>query len=376
MSIISRVQLGFTVALSLIFSPTMAHESGGWQSAHQMTEAANTFISSLDAEQKKNAIFPLDDAGRTTWSNLPIIMVRPGGLLVSDMNAEQRTAVHKLLRASMSSQGYAKFAGIMRLEDQAHLDALERLKNNSDAPPIGQAFANAYDSTNYAVAIFGEPGKEHWGWKIAGHHAAVNFTVAGGRVGFTPTFLGSNPMVVKSGKHAGLMVLPQEGQRGIELMQSLSPKMQSVAKIAEDKPNDIIEGPGRRASLSAFEGLKASQLSSDQMKLLKVLVSEYVGNSDFDTAAAQLALIENSGWGELWFSWRGQVDPAGRFYYRVHGPRILIEYIRQNDNHDHTIVRDPKNDYGEDWLGKHYEEHHPSMEEAMNNARQAVHQEN
>jgi hypothetical protein len=354
MSIISRVQLGFTVALYLIFSPAMAHESGGWQSAHQMTEAANTFISSLDAEQKKNAIFPLDDAGRTTWSNLPIIMVRPGGLLISDMNAEQRTAVHKLLRASMSSQGYAKFAGIMRLEDQAHLDALERLKNNADAPPIGQAFANAYDSTNYAVAIFGEPGKEHWGWKIAGHHAAVNFTVANGRVGFTPTFLGSNPMVVKSGKHAGLMVLPQEGQRGIELMQSLSPKMQNVAKVSEDKPNDIIEGPGRRASLSAFEGLKASQLSSDQMKLLKVLVSEYVGNSDFDTAAAQLALIENSGWGELWFSWRGPVDPAGRFYYRVHGPRILIEYIRQN----------------------HYEEHHPSMEEAMKNARQAVHQEN
>jgi hypothetical protein len=376
MSIISRVQLGFTVALYLIFSPAMAHESGGWQSAHQMTEAAKTFISSLDAEQKKNAIFPLDDAGRTTWSNLPIIMVRPGGLLISDMNAEQRTAVHKLLRASMSSQGYAKFAGIMRLEDQAHLDALERLKNNADTPPIGQAFANAYDSTNYAVAIFGEPGKEHWGWKIAGHHAAVNFTVANGRVGFTPTFLGSNPMVVKSGKHAGLMVLPQEGERGIELMQSLSPKMQNVAKVSEDKPNDIIEGPGRRASLSAFEGLKASQLSSDQMKLLKVLVSEYVGNSDFDTAAAQLALIENSGWGELWFSWRGPVDPAGRFYYRVHGPRILIEYIRQNDNHDHTIVRDPKNDYGEDWLGNHYEEHHPSMEEAMKNARQAVHQEN
>ena len=37
--------------------------------------------SSLDEEQKKNTIFPLDDAGRTTWSNLPIIMVRPGGVL-------------------------------------------------------------------------------------------------------------------------------------------------------------------------------------------------------------------------------------------------------------------------------------------------------
>ena len=159
MSMISRSRLGFAIAFYLIFSPAMAHESGHWQSAHQMTEAAIALISSLDEEQKKTTIFPLDDAGRTTWSNLPIIMVRPGGLLVSDMNAEQRIAVHKLLRASMSSQGYAKFAGIMRLEDQAHLDALEYLKNNSDAPPIRQAFADAYDSTNYAIAIFGKPGQ-------------------------------------------------------------------------------------------------------------------------------------------------------------------------------------------------------------------------
>lgn len=372
MSVIKRGRFGFAIAFCLTFSPAMAHESVHWQSGHQMTDAANALISSLDAEQKKTALYSLDDAGRTTWSNLPIIMVHPGGLLLRDMNAEQRIAAHKLLRASMSSQGYAKFAGIMRLEDQAHIDALERLKNNSDAPPIGQAFADAYDSTNYAVAIFGKPGEKHWAWKVAGHHAAVNFTVVDGRVGFTPTFLGSNPMVVKSGKHAGLMVLPQEGQRGIDLINSLSSEQQGLAIIAEEKPNDVIEGPGRKASLSAFEGLKASQLSPGQMNLLKVLVSEYVGNTDFDTAAAQLGLIENAGWGELWFSWRGSVDMAGQFYYRVHGPRILIEYIRQNENHDHTIVRDPKNDYGGDWLGKHYEEHHPSMKEAMENARRAV----
>jgi hypothetical protein len=71
----------------------------------------------------------------------------------------------------------------------------------------------------------------------------------------------------------------------------------------------------------------------------------------------------------LWFSWRGPVDVGGKFYYRVHGPRVLIEYNRQNANHDHMVIRDPSNDYGEDWLGKHYEEHHPSMEDAMKNAR-------
>ena len=374
MSLYPGVLAGFAVVLNLLSSPAMAHESGHWQSADQMADAAQTFVASLDASQTKTAVFPLDDSGRTTWSNLPIIMVRPGGLLLSEMSEEQRIATHRLLRASMSSQGYAKFAGIMRLEDQAHLDALEQLNNNPDARPIGQAFADAYDSTNYAVAIFGNPGQENWGWKIAGHHAAVNFTVSNGRVGFTPTFLGSHPMIVQSGKHAGLMVLPQEGQRGLELMQSLSAEKQDIAKISDEKPRDVIEGPGRRASLSEFEGLKADQLSASQIKLLKVLVAEYVGNSDFDAAGAQMALIEEAGWGELWFSWRGPVDPAGRFYYRVHGPRILIEYSRQDENHDHTIVRDPENDYGEDLLGKHYEEHHPSMKEAMENARRAASQ--
>jgi hypothetical protein len=50
----------------------------------------------------------------------------------------------------------------------------------------------------------------------------------------------------------------------------------------------------------------------------------------------------------------------------VHGPSILIEYIRERGvggdqgaaNHVHSIVRDPSNDYGEDWLELHYQEHH------------------
>ena len=35
-------------------------------------------------------------------------------------------------------------------------------------------------------------------------------------------------------------------------------------------------------------------------------------------------------------------------------------------NHDHVVVRDPKNDYGEDWLAHHYKEQHPSRKEVMN----------
>ena len=363
---------GFILLLCLLIAPASSLAGDHWTSAKQMSEAAKAFVQMLDEDQKEAAVFQLDDAGRTTWSNLPIIMVQPVGLLIRDMSNEQQIAVHGLLRASMSSQGYGKFSNIMRLEDQAHMEALARLESSAESSPLGRAFAETYNSKHYAVAVFGQPGESDWGWKIAGHHAAANFTVSRGRVGFTPTFMGSSPMVVRSGEYSGYMALPNEGNRGLELMMALSKDQQESAIIADEKPRDVIEGPGRRSSLKKFEGLTADRLSATQARLLRVLVREYVGNADFDSADAQMALIEDAGWDKLRFSWRGPVDPDGRFYYRVHGPRILIEYSRQNENHDHTIVRDPKNDYGEDWLGRHYEEHHPSMEQAMENARRAT----
>ena len=115
--------------------------------------------------------------------------------------------------------------------------------------------------------------------------------------------------------------------------------------------------------------MQVEHLTDEQTRLLEALVAEFVHNAEHEAAAAQMAAIADAGWDEVWFSWRGPIDVNGEFYYRVHGPRILIEYNRQDANHDHMIVRDPSNDYGEDWLGKHYEEHHPNMAQAMENAR-------
>ena len=36
-----------------------------------------------------------------TWSNLPIIMVQPAGVLIKDMTTEQRRAAHALMRATI-----------------------------------------------------------------------------------------------------------------------------------------------------------------------------------------------------------------------------------------------------------------------------------
>ena len=61
-------------------------------SASQMSAAATAFVASLDASQHDVAVFDLKDEARPTWSNLPISMVRPSGLLVADMNDGQAAA--------------------------------------------------------------------------------------------------------------------------------------------------------------------------------------------------------------------------------------------------------------------------------------------
>jgi hypothetical protein len=370
----ARILITATTLLCFLVSLSLAAESlpTHAQSASKMTAAANAFVETLDEDQREATVLPLLGDERTTWSNLPIIMVSPKGMLIGDLNDDQRMAFHGLLRASMSSQGYAKASGIMWLDDVLYDIESERLKNDPEwrDDPFRQAFVKNRGSGNYAVALFGDPADDAWGWKLAGHHFAVNFTIADGRVGFTPLFVGSNPTTIEAGPYAGWMAMPHEARRGIDLMLSLTGAQQKAAMIDDVVADDVFEGPGRRASLEKYEGLKADELSVAQMRLLRALVNEYVGNVDFDSAEAQLELIDIAGWDELWFSWRGPVDLHGEFYFRVHGPRLLIEYNRQNPTHDHSVMRDPLNDYGEDWLEHHYQEYHPSLEEALKTARQ------
>jgi hypothetical protein len=363
----------FKIAAYALGLAAILTSAAGFAAAHAqaVTAAAQSFLATLTEDQRAATILPLDTDERATWSNLPIIMVQPAGLLIKDMTDPQRRAAHALLRATMSSQGYAKFTGVMLLEDLLHQMESAALQANAERrdDPMARAFVATRDYENYALAVFGNPGDANWGWKIAGHHAAANFTVSGGRVGFTPAFLGSSPMEVQDGRYAGLMALSKEGQRGIDLMGALDDAQRKTATIADNAADNVFEGPGRRNSLQKFEGLQAGELAKGQLQLLKVLVAEFVNNADHEAAGLQLQAIADAGWDKVWFSWRGPVDAAGEFYYRVHGPRILIEYNRQDANHDHMIVRDPSNDYGEDWLGEHYEEHHPSMAEALENAR-------
>ena len=58
---------------------------------------------------------------------------------------------------------------------------------------------------------------------------------------------------------------------------------------------------------------------------------------------------------DLNFTWAGSSEPGQRHYYRLAGPRFLVEYDNtQNDgNHVHSVWRDFNGDFGRDVLAEH-----------------------
>ena len=73
-------------------------------------------------------------------------------------------------------------------------------------------------------------------------------------------------------------------------------------------------------------------------------------------AKARLARVREGGVENIRFGWAGSTERGRQHYYRIQGPRFLIEYdASQNDgNHIHTVWRDFSGDFGRDLLRQHY----------------------
>ena len=322
------------------------------RSSRQMAVAARAFLDSLSSEQRGIVLYSdVSDMTRTQWSNFPAGDSPRPGVAFGDLSESQRVLLHDLLRSSTSTQGYHKASGAIRADQILY----EQERGNQ-----------VYGSANYYTSVFGSPGDATWAWMLTGHHMTAQFTVADDRTAFTPMFTGVQPLQIPTGLEAGWQVLPQDAARAIELLSSLSSDQQRTVIIDTNSPRDVIAGPGRQANLGTFQGLPAGQMTDPQQRLLWLLVQEFVNNADFDAAEAQLALVQES-WGDTHFAWMGpSPDPSATYYFRVHGPRILIEYdvqapLTQQGGHVHAITRDPTNDYGMDWLGLHYQESLPQF---------------
>ncbi len=312
----------------------------------EMTAAANSFLGALNADQKKQATYPLTDAERENWNFVPVARQ---GLPLKKMTPEQGALGIALLRTGLSHTGLAKAQAIMQLE--------LFLKEAEKANP-----KQVRDPVNYFVTIFGEPAADKsWGWRFEGHHMSFNFTVVDGKhVFFAPGFMGTNPAEVRSGPRKGERVLGGDEDMGIALVNSLDPAQRKTAIIAEKALAEIVTTNKKRVEPLSPAGIAAPQLTPAQREKLVALVKHHLARWRPELAAENFAKISAAGLDNLTFAWAGGLDRSQQTYYRIQGPTFLIEFdnAQGNGNHVHSTFRDFKGDFGHDLLAEHYARDH------------------
>ncbi|NRB51231.1 MAG: DUF3500 domain-containing protein [Saprospiraceae bacterium] len=345
----SFITFGYALMLSLSFctSPPDVVRSTSSQilDKEKVVLAAKAFLESLSQLEKKSCQLPFKDVERENWHFVPI---KRRGLALQLMSARQKELAADLLKACLSQEGYRKVEDIRQLESILTILEKRAPDNNYRNPEL------------YFVSIFGEPADANaWGWRFEGHHLSLNYTFADGRLNVTPQFMGANPAEVPVGDSKGKRVMAQEEDRARALVQSLEEVQLELALIAKRAYPEIITGNDRRVSLQNYEGLPYKLLNESQQLALIDLIQLYLNNNEEKVARAHWKVIQAAGVETLYFAWAGGIEKGEKHYYRIHGPRLLIEFdnTQNGGNHVHSVCRDPSNDFGEDALRIHYQTH-------------------
>ncbi len=310
--------------------------------ANDMLATATTFLNSLDENQTNQISFEFDNELRKDWQFIPM---EREGLSLKQLKPHQQHLAMALVQSALSHRGFATTMKIMALEQVLH-----EMENG----------AAKRDPAKYHFFMFATPASNKtWGWRIEGHHLSISFTIVDGKtVVTTPAFFGSNPGKVPDGKLlAGLRALGEEEDLGRSLVKQLNVEQKAKAILKGKAPRDVINGPGRTAEPLAPKGIAASEMNDAQRKLLKDLISTYLGKFRVELADADWKKINDAGFEKIQFAWAGPLQPGKPHYYRVQGPTFILEYdnVQNKANHVHTVWRDFKNDFGEDLLHRHYQ---------------------
>lgn len=275
--------------------------------------------------------------GQAVWSNFPVSDVPRSGLQVGSLTTAQRAAAMHLLQAVLSPHGYQKVLDIMA-SDQALADS-------------GTPFASGEDV--YTIGIFGTPSTTTpWMIDVGGHHLGLNVVIAGPNGVMTPTLTGAQPAVFTASGRT-VRVLAGENDKAFALLDALDAAQRKQA-ILTYRVGDLVFGPDHPTETIVPEGLKGSAMTTEQRAMLLDVIAEWAGIIDETYAKPRLDEIK-AGLDDTWFAWSGPTthEPGqnGSAYYRIQGPKLVIEFAPQDTNgdstlHVHTIYRDPTNDYG------------------------------
>jgi hypothetical protein len=357
-----------------------------------MAEAATAWLESLDPAQREVAVGPPPsadegaEAERTRWFYTP---TDHGGLTFHQQRPAQHRLVMRLLASGLSEAGYNTVATVLGLENV--LDRTEGFTAD-----FGRE--RGRDPGEYHLRVFGEPGGAvPWGWRFGGHHVSLHNLVVDGRVAATtPCFLGADPATSPLLGGAALRPLGVAEDLARELVRSLSPELAARAALLPRAPDDIVTGnsplvdgrdvvrsdlfrpgpPVPRGGTSPATGLEGddqralaltpnpkgvpgAELDAAQRELLRAVLGTYLDRVPpgisplprYDDPAALDAVH---------VAWAGSTAPGEPHYYRLHGPRLLVEWdnTQRNVNHAHAVWRDPESDFGRDVLAAHRAAHH------------------
>ncbi len=304
-----------------------------------VTAAATAFLASLDAATKAKVTYAFsDNQSRQTWSNFPAQQVPRKGVALSDLSAAAKAAAMGLVKTMLSAEGYSQVETVQKADDW--------LKKNS---------ASGTDSfgsdTDYYIAVYGTPSTSSpFMVQFGGHHLARNYTYKGTTASITPDFTGTEP---KTFTVADTTVQPLKEKAGtlFSLFDSLTAAQDAKAQLSSNI-NDILMGPGvDSGKFPASDGVKVSDLSAAQKKLVTAAIAAWVDDASPGESASLMKIYEAQ-LDQTTIAYANSKTVGGEnTYLRIDGPRVWIELVntrsRSTPNvHYHGVYRDKTDDYG------------------------------
>jgi hypothetical protein len=129
-----------------------------------------------------------------------------------------------------------------------------------------------------------------------------------------------------------------------------------IDKVAEERSGYTAADHQSMALGSDSRGLAGRDMSSDQRALLRDLIATYTARAPEPVAESlQRHYAQDMNLDLVRFGWAGDIGPGQPHYYRLTGPRLLVEYdnTQRAANHAHSVWRDPSGDFGLDPLDTH-----------------------
>jgi hypothetical protein len=378
--------------------PTAVDDGPARELAQRMAQAAGAWLDTLDPRQRRVATgaMPGSDASdteRRRWFYTP---TDHGGLTFHEQRPAQQRAAMRLVASGLSMAGYVTVATIVGLENV--LDRVEGFVARFERE-------RGRDPGLYYLRVFGQPGgSEPWGWRFGGHHVSLNNLVVDGAVAATtPCFLGADPATSPLLGGAVNRPLARVEDLARDLVRSLRPELTARAVLLPKAPSDLVTAnrttiapgnrviplagiwrderfpdPAEQAKLQALSdaideaagyadadhgvleytaeprGVAAAELDTEQRGMLRALLGTYL-----DRVPTEVSVLprydDDDALDAVHFAWAGSTAPGDPHYYRLQGPRLLVEWdnTQRGANHAHSVWRDPTADFGLDVLAQH-----------------------